>query len=258
LGEILEYSWLAVTVLLFVWAARLVGAGLARTYPILASFLLLSIVQQLLGLFLYRSEQFGSSSDVYAQFWFVSRVVTFTLYFCILAEISNRMLKGYQGFQSLGRLVMYAGLSGIFVLVMAMIVVSPSHDPRTLWFVEERTLFFGLTLVFLLLVSFAAYFHLTPPRNIRILFAVFGLLFTSEVALQTLQEYFGYPRPSGFDVARQLVHVGCFLAGAIAFSRVGEEQPAALPWLNVDEETVTELTQQLESYNDTLMKVLRS
>jgi hypothetical protein len=260
--EILELLWLAAVAAHVVWAARLYSIGVIKQYPVLTSFLLFSVAQSGVGFLIYRYAAQGLASSAYAWFWVVSRLLTFTLYFCVLVEIGRRMLAGYRGFERLGQFVIFGSLAGVGALIALTVLLHSTTAVATLksfWFLEERSIYLGLTATALVLAAFGSYFRLRPPRNVQIMMTVFGVLFAGEAVLWSLRGHFGNMGSSPFDLFGQLLYLVCPIAGAWAFSKAGEQQLWKVQFKPVmDAETEAVLAEKLSSYNQTLLRVLRS
>ncbi len=259
-SEILTYGWAAACFLQVGWAVRLWRLGLVRHYPALATFLVLATGSSLVGYFLF----VYAERTLYGWFFVTSQPVTWALYLCVLMEVFNRAVAGYGGLQKLSRLATYGIAVGVGVLVLGIVILDSTGNlpvSRLIgpWNRAERGIYLGLTIFCLALAAFIAYFPLSVPKNVRVVFAVFGLLFAGQVGLDALHAELG----RSFNEVRKSItfffFIPFWLAGLLAFSKAGETVPAAATarW-RLDERQETMLTARLRSFNETLVRALRS
>ena len=270
-AQVLEYSWWAACLLQAGWAARLWRLGLARRYPSLLTFLVFVTVSSLAGYFLFTYPQIrfslglrDLSPQVYSWFFVISQPITWALYLCVLIEVFNRAVAGYGGLQKLSRLATYGIAVGVGVLVLGIVILDSTGNLPVWrligpWNRAERGIYLGLTTFCLALAAFIAYFPLSVPKNVRVVFAVFGLYFAGQVCLDALHAQLG----RSFNEVRNNVtfffYIPCLLGGLLAFSRAGEEAPASAgPRWRLDERQGAMLTARLRSFNETLVRVIRS
>jgi hypothetical protein len=257
LAQIQGLFWAAIPVVCALWAALLTRFGLAARYPLLLAFLIGEIFLNISGYLVYRLA--GPRSELYIWFWSSSRVISSTLLFLVMLQVYQRLVDHYQGFRRLGQMVLYAALGVASAIVLGSLFLDPHTDLRSLpgfWIVEERSVYLALTAVALAVVGFAVFFRLVPPRNVLILFAVFGLLFIGQAFAWTLRSFLGWD----FRGVRVLVSSGlyffCLLGGTVAFSRAGE----SVSYIRSDvspERSKSGVARRLEEINQALLNVLR-
>lgn len=157
------------------WAARLRGLRLLSSYPSLALYLLFSTLSSLLVLtahYLYRG------SEAYGWFFVVTQPVGWTLLLCVVLEIYQRMIRGYEGLDRMGRLVMYGAVGALAVVLTFLLLLDKPDGAlgqwRNFWFRQERSVYLGLCGLSVVLAGFGAYFHLrvgrtthNPPEALR-------------------------------------------------------------------------------------------
>ena len=253
------------------WAVRLWRLGLARRYPSLLTFLGFATASSLVGYFLFADPQIrlslglrDMSPQVYSWFFITTQPIVWTLYVCVLLEVYDRVVAGYRGLQRLSQLAMYgiAGGAGVFVLATVVLDSSgnlPVSRSIAVWIRSERGISLGLTVFSLALVAFVAYFRLGVPNNVRIVFAVFGLLFAAQATLYTFHTQLGLTFREVRNSISFLIYIPCWLAGTLAFSKMGEIVPAAARIRGrLDEQHEAMLTAKLKSFNETLLRVLKS
>jgi hypothetical protein len=260
------YSWLFFAIAPVVWAFRVYLLGLWRKYPALLIFLvyvaLNPVVRQIISLSLFSE----SSQQLYRWFYFVGQPLWWLLSFLVVLDIYQRMLAGYRGFQRLGELAKYGALGTVALVVSVLIAAdSAGNGPGTLAvraiLVQQRGVYISLTVLCLLLASFAVVFHLSIPKNVQHVFGVFGIMFAGFAVLETLRAHLGNEVAQFHAVAGAVLHIGCMLTGAYLFSRAGEEVDAPVfghSVLALDTGTEAVLVGRLEGFNQLLLKVLRS
>jgi hypothetical protein len=148
------------------------------------------------------------------------------LSFLVLLQVYQRLVESYAGFQKLGQVVLYVAVGGASAVMLGSIFLGPGGNLQDLaffWILEERGVHLALTCVTLALLGFAVFFRLLPPRNVVILFAVFGLLFTGQTFAWALRDFFGWDFRGSRLLVSSTVYCICFLVGAVTFSRVGEQ-----------------------------------
>ena len=261
--EISDWIWAAVGVVELGWAARLWRLGLARSYPFLTSYLVFSAVHSAVSFAAYNT--WGRNSAAYGQLWAVTQPVLWVMLFCVVIEAYNHMLRGYEGLQRLGQWGSHIALGTVALIVLAMVVLDPPVDGAIspwgiFWVHQERSVYLGLTAICLVLVSVGAYYGLVISRNIATVFAVFGLFFLSQAGLLVFRDHLGAEFYRIRHTVTPILYIMWVIAGAVAFTRVGEERPAdetSAAWGGASG-TTGHLTQQLESVNQLLLRVLRS
>ncbi len=223
LSQIQGLFWAAIPVITVFWAIRLWRLDLAARYPLLLAFLIGEALLDVSGYLIYRIS--GSHSQLYIWFWPSSRVISSTLFFLVMLQVYQRLVESYEGFRTLGQVVLYAATGVSSAIVLGSLFLDPSTDLQSLpgfWIVEERSVYIALTAVALALLGFAVVFRLVPPRNVLILFAVFGLLFIGQASMWTLRNLLGWNFRGARVLVSSALYCFCFLGGALAFSRVGE------------------------------------
>ena len=261
--EIADWIWAAVRAVELGWAARLWQLGLVRGYPFLTSYLIFAAVHSIASFAAYHA--WGQNSVAYGWLWTVTQPVLWVMLFCVVIEAYNHMLKGYEGLQRLGQLGLNVALGTVALIVLVMVVLDPPVDGANsswgiFWIRQERSVYLALTAICLLLVSVGAYYGLVVSRNVATVFAVFGLFFLSQAGLLVFRDHLGAQFRTIRYTLVPILYIVWVLAGACAFTRVGEERP--------DEETEARwgdasctaghLARQLESVNQLLLRVLRS
>ena len=256
-ASLIDFITAAAVLVEIAWALKLWRTGLYRRYPVLFTFL----VAALLGTVgLYIVYYFYAASVVYGWWWVVFQPLTWTLYFCLLVEAHNRMLSGFEGFERLGQLLIYAASGTVGAVFLGMIFLETSRETwAQFWFLQERNVYVGLTVFALFLVGFGSYFRLAIPRNVKTLFAAFAMFFGAFSIILILAKMVVEPTEAVKKLLMAATYLLCIGFGAARFSRAGDEQPQSIRLQEpLNHEAEAELTSGLESLNNVLLRILRS
>ena len=217
---------LLASVLQAIWTLKLNRLQLMGTYRLLFVYLLTTAVMSALGLGLHELFLRSPSpvtASLYGWHFVVYQPLAWTLFFCLVVDLFRNVLSGFKGLQRLGELVMYVALAGAGAVFLAMIFRDLTVDTwRQFWLSGAGSVYFGLTLVCFLLVSFAAFFRLAVPRNVKVVFGTFGLVFVVEASLYPLPAVWAGLGPNETWLITSLVHLSCVAFGTFAFSAAGE------------------------------------
>jgi hypothetical protein len=257
-NRIQRFFWVAIPAVSVLWAVRLWLLGLASQYPLLGAFLIGEALLHMSGVFLYHLA--GARSQLYVWFWPVSQVISSTLSFLVLLQVFQRLVESYEGFRRLGQIVLYGSLGVASSIVLGSIFLDPNTDLQTLpgfWIVEERSVYFALTAVVLALLGFAVVFRLIPPRNVLILFAVFGLLFVGQALVWALRDFLGWEFRGSRTLVSSALYSVCLLGGTVTFSRLGEREVHSVHPGSASEGNEGKVARRLEEINQTLLNVFR-
>jgi hypothetical protein len=257
LARIHYYLWLASPAVYAVWAIRLFTLGLASRYPLLLTFFAADTVMNLGGYAVYN--RFGLESSVYRWYFIFSRTVYSTLLLLVLTEVYQRMIEGLAGLRRLGQLLATLALALAAFIVFGSLFLDSNALMRTIihfWIVQERSIFLSLSIFAVGLVGFAVYFHLSPPRNVLVILAVFGLSFVAQAFLRALLALLGDGFRPARDLLASLEQNLCFLAGALAFSKSGEQAQGPAPGL-ASPSRGSEAVDRLAAINRALMRAFR-
>jgi hypothetical protein len=255
----IQFFWALATVLLWaLWAVRLWQHGLARRYPLLLAFLVGETLLGLSGILISRSA--GTRSLFYMWFWSISRFVSSTLLFLVMVQIYQKLVERYEGFRRLGQIVLYCTL-GVAAAIVLGSIWSASHTAlqtiEGFWIVEERSVYFALTAVALILLGFAVFFRLVPSRNVLILFGTFGLLFVGETFVWALWGFWGPDFRRIQPLLSTALYFFCIFGGFAAFSPAGERAGSASSRGPQVQSTGGGVAHRLEQINQALLNVFR-
>ena len=207
-----------------VWAARLRDLRLLSRYPSLALYLLFSILSSAVVL---SAHVYHADSEAYGWLFVVAQPVGWTLLLCVVLEVYQRMIDGYDGLHRFGRLMMY-GAVGTLAVVLTFLLLLDKPDGalgqwRNFWYRQERSVYFGLCLLSVLSRRFSEpIFSCALERTLLSCLPFSGALFAGQALVLIVAEHFG-GLVQWKNVVLPLLHGSCLLGGAVAFSRRGEE-----------------------------------
>ena len=237
------------------WALNLWRTGLYGRYPALLSFIVITSAGTIGSYIVHQPE-----SVIYGWWWVVLQPLTWALFFSLLVEAYTRMLSGYEGFERLGQLLIYAASGMVGVVFLGMMFLETSRESwAQFWFLQRRSVHIGLTVFTLFLVGFGSYFRLAIPRNVKTLFTAFAVLFGSVSMILILADMMGEPIKAVQRPVMAAAYLLCIGFGAARFSLAGEERPQPVGFQEpLTDEAEAELTSGLESLNSVLLRLLRS
>ena len=260
--EMNNWIWASVWVVELGWATRLWQLGIARNYPFLTTYLVFSAAHSSASFLAMRV--WGQNSPAFAWLWMTTQPVLWTLLFCVVMEGYNRMLSPYKGLRRLGELGTYGALGAVSVVILGMIILDPVGDGTPavwsrFWMHQERSVFLALASVCFLLAFIGVYYRLVVPRNILLLFSVFGLIFVTQAVLLIFRNYLEPTFRGIKDLHSASLYIACILGGTFTFSLAGEKhaEDAEAGW-GADAATARVVTRWLEDVNEALLRVLRS
>ena len=241
-----------------IWALKLRRLQLVRTYRVLFVYLLTTAVMSVMGLALhlqYLDAPSRATANVYGWHFVVYQPLAWTLFFCLVVELFRNVLAGLTGLQRLGEIVMNVVLVGAGVVFLAMIFLDLTVDTwNQFWQSSYTSVYFSLTLVCFLLVSFAAFFRLAVSRNVKVVFATFGLVFVVEASLFLLPAVWEGLGAEEKRLITSLVHVGCVAVGTFAFTAAGETVAGGRP----GPQEAAGASAALRNFSGSLSRILRS
>ena len=239
------------------WAGRLWHSGLHRRYPTLVAFLVITAAGSLGS---HVVHHLYPGSVVYGWWWVVFQPLNWALYFCLIVEAHTRMLSGLEGFERLGQLLIYTAYGMVGVVFLGMMFLETSRESwAQFWFLQQRSVYIGLTIFTLFVVGFGSYFRLAIARNVKTLFIAFAMLFGSLSIILILADMIGEPVQSAGASLMAVTYLLCIGFAAARFSPTGEERPQVMVLEGpLTHEAETELTGGLQSLNNLLLRLLRS
>lgn len=258
-----EALWLGVPILASIWAIKLWRLSLIRRYPILFAYLALIAPLQFGGYYLYSSGLTVWQQKAYNLFWVIITPLYWALWFGVTFEVYGHMLEKYAGVRKLGKIVLYVGLGMVAFVVAALMYSDPYKIPdlnrwKSLWLKQEQGVLLAIAALVFVLLMFKKVFGLTVPRNVQLVFATFGLYFAGVAALMVVRTYLGPGFRPFRDLMGLVLDASCLAVGAALFSRAGEAELTAGEPDDLRPAMASRAAEQLQSFNDRLVRVLNT
>src|SRR5581483_500205 len=238
-------------------SVKLVYTGLYLRYRALFAYLIFR--------FLYTGALFfvftNSATAGYQRFWILTEPVIWLFYVLMVIELYSLVLERHRGLYTLGRWVLYAGLS-VSVLISGLALLpqlSGGTAQRSLllpyYYAIERGVDFSLFLFLILILLWLTRYPVPLSRNVLVHSMAFSILFLSNTAGVLAQTILGknmLPYLSRFVLG---IGAACILIWLFFLTPKGEEVRLSLPIFGPEHEK--RILNQLEALNSTLLKVSR-
>ena len=235
-------------------AARLLHFRLSSRYPVLFSYLIVSVVLSLVFSVL------SIKSHAYYWAYIVAQPVSWCAAALAVREMFALIFRDYPGLQTVGRWALYGALtlSVAVSTVLAGAFHASSGGPGSqglvyaLWL--DRSIAVALTVTIGLLILFLSRYPLHLDRNTYVASGFFSAMFLATVAVKLLDSISTDLYVVYADYAEVAFATICF-AGWGLMLRPAEQPVRARAAINKPEEA--ELLQQLESLNQILSRSVR-
>lgn len=259
-----EAAWYGSFALDLIFATRLVQLRLAARYPLLFVYLLLTIGRDSALMALLRSGARVLGHNGYNAVYIFTQPLIWGAYFLVIVELYSRMLDEYPGVRRLGRIVMVSGLAlvGLTAGILVVFDRPAGFDPwpfLSQLALQQRTAYFCLGALTLLLLFFVAHYRLPVNRNVWVLYACFGGFFLINSSLYALRRYFGVAFQPWRDLVGAMAYALALAGSVLMISRTGEteKRPISVMWGRRDPRLEAALSAQLQGFNQVLVKALR-
>ncbi len=230
-----------------IWAWRIYAADLTSRYRFLFALLCWFVVSFLIMAPLAYSIGRGG---LYRYALITADGVLWVLWVCVLLEVATLTVEPYDGFVRLGQKLVNGCLFLSGVALVGLWTLAPPEMVASLfdfWRFEAVVVFGSLSLICIIFAVFAAYFRLTPPPNVKVIYGIVSAVLIGNVVTGIIG------RGSEVFYLDLALHFVAFLAGALAFSPALENSRTAPP-PSVASGVVA--VQQLEGMNQTLLRLL--
>jgi hypothetical protein len=261
--SLVEALWLGAQLLATIWAVRIWRLSLVRRYPVLFTYLVLVAPIQFVGFFLYFSGLSIWHQKAYNLFWVVFTPCHWVLWFGVVFEVYGHMLEKYAGVRKLGKIVFYGGLAGVALIVAALLYSDPYKIPdlnrwKSFWLKQEQGVCLAIAALVFILLLFKKMFRLTVSKNVQLVFATFGLYFAGIAALVVVRSYVGPHFRPVRDLMSMILYAVCLALGGAFFSRAGEAEAEGPGNNALAPERAARAAEQLQTFNDRLVRVLNA
>ena len=236
---------------------KLFSTGLYRRYRALFAYLLFR--------FFYTSSLVLVFQDprtaAYQRFWVLTEPIIWLFYVMLVIELYSLVLEKHRGLYTLGRWVLYLGLS-VSILISGLTLfpqLTGGRAQRSLvmayYFAIERGVDFSLFIFLLVILLWLTRYPVPLSRNVVVHSIAFSVLFLSNTASVLLRTILGYDATAYLNTFLLAIGAACILMWLLFLTRKGEEVRVSLPVFGPEHEE--RILSQLEAINKTLLRVSR-
>jgi len=198
-------------------------------------------------------------SQLYLKFWVITSPMTWAFYFVVVLELYRLVLEKHKGLYTLGRWAMYFGMTvsvGLSVLTL-FLRIKPAQRSKVLsyFFPIDRGVTLCLVIFLLLMLFLISRYPVRLSHNVILHSTLYTVFFLSSALGVILSDVFGLQNYGNVNLATTIVSCACVYCWLFFLSPKGEEVKVNLPHLGPEHEE--RLLQQLDSLNETLLKVAR-
>ena len=236
---------------------KLVFNGLYKRYRALFAYLVFRFCYTATLLFVFTS----SRTAAYGWFWIFTEPVIWLFYVLVVIELYSLVLERHRGLYTLGRWVLYCGLS-VSVLISGLALL-PQLTGGTVqrsrllpyYYAVERGIDFSLFLFLILILLWLTRYPVPLSRNVVVHSLAYSILFLSNTAGVLVRTIFGMEVNPYLDRFTLGIGACCILIWLFFLTPQGEEVRVSLPIFGPEHEE--RILKQLEALNSTLLKVSR-
>jgi hypothetical protein len=252
--RLLEFLVLAACLLTSI---KLTYNGLYGRYRALFAYLIFRFFYTGALLFAFQSTQ----STSYLWFFILTEPAIWIFYVLIVIELYSLVLEKHRGLYTLGRWVLYGGLS-LSLLISGLSLLpelsggTSQRSPVISYYVAiERGVDFSLLIFLLLILLWLTRYPVPLSRNVLVHSVAYTFLFLSNTAGLLVRVIFGFTLAVPLNTLFLGIGAVCILIWLIFLTPRGEEVRVNLPSFGPEHEK--RVLSQLEALNKTLLKVSR-
>ena len=241
----------------FLTSIKLVWSGLYQRYRALFAYLIFRFFYTFALLFFFQR----TNSAAYTWFWVFTEPVIWLFYVLVVIELYSLVLEKHRGLYTLGRWVLYGGLS-LSVLISGLTLLprlsgGVSQRSRLLpaYYAIERGVDFSLLIFLLVILLWLTRYPVPLSRNVLVHGLAYSILFLSNTAGLLARVIFGLDLSSSVNTFLVGIGAACILFWLLFLTPRGEQVRVSLPVFGPEHEE--RILNQLESLNKTLLKVTR-
>lgn len=238
-------------------SVKLVYSGLFRRYRALFAYLVFRFFYTSALVFVFTSPRSGG----YQWFWILTEPVIWLFYVLVVIELYSLVLERHRGLYTLGRWVLYGGLS-LSVLISGLTLVpqlsggaAQSSRLMPYYLAIERGVDFSLLIFLLLILLWLTRYPVPLSRNVLVHSLAYSILFLSNTAGLLARVIFGFDLSGSVSTFFLAIGAACILIWLVFLTPAGEEVRVSLPIFGPEHEE--RILNQLEALNKTLLKVSR-
>ncbi len=238
-------------------SGKLLFNGLARRYKALFAYLVFRFLYTGAILFFFTN----SSTAAYQRFWVLTEPAIWLFHVLVVMELYSLVLEKHRGLYTLGRWVLYGGLSvSLLISGLALIPELSGGAPQSsrllpYYFAIERGVDFSLLIFLLVILLWLTQYPVPLSRNVLVHSLAYTVLFLSNTAGLLIRVILGYNLSTPVTIFALGVGAACILMWLIFLTPKGEEVRLSLPSFGPEHEQ--RILSQLEALNKTLLKVSR-
>jgi hypothetical protein len=238
-------------------AIKLLHTRLYKRYKALLSYVIFRFFYTSALLFVFKNPK----SAAYGWFWIFTEPVIWLFHTLIVIELYSLILEKHKGLYTLGRWVLYAGLS-VSILISGLALLpqlsggaAQSSHLLPYYFAIERGVDFSLLLFLLLILLWLTRYPVPLSRNVVVHSVVYSILFLSNTAGVLGRVIFGFNLSGSLSTFVLGVGAVCIFTWFFFLTPKGEEVRISLPLFGPEHEE--RILNQLDALNKTLLKVSR-
>lgn len=236
---------------------KLVYTGLYRRYRALFYYLVFRFFYTSSIVFIFKDFR----TAAYQRFWIYTEPIIWLFYVMLVIELYSLVLEKHRGLYTLGRWVLYLGLS-VSILISGLALfpqLAGGRIQRSLlmpyYYAIERGVDFSLFIFLLVILLWLTRYPVPLSRNVVVHSVAFSILFLSNTASVLLRTILGYNAIGYLNTFLMAIGAACILIWLVFLTRKGEEVRVSLPVLGPEHEE--RILSQLEAINKTLLRVSR-
>lgn len=236
---------------------KLLSNGLYRRYRALFAYLVFRFFYTAAILFIFKT----AKTAAYGWFWIFTEPLIWLFYVVVVIELYSLVLERHRGLYTLGRWVLYGGLS-VSVLISGLTLLpqlsgGTAQRSRLLpyYYAVERGVDFSLFLFLILILLWLTRYPVPLSRNVLVHSVVYSILFLSNTAGVLVRTILGRDVASYISPFFLGIGAACILIWLLFLTPKGEEVRMSLPTFGPEHEE--RILNQLEALNKTMLKVSR-
>jgi len=236
---------------------KLTYNGLYHRYKALFAYLVFRFFYTCALLFVFRNTR----SFSYLWFFLLTEPAIWIFYVLVVIELYSLVLERHRGLYTLGRWVLYGGLS-LSLLISGLALLpelsgGKQQQSRVLpyYVAIERGVDFSLLIFLLLILLWLTRYPVPLSRNVLVHSVAYTFLFLSNTAGLLVRVIFGFTLTGPVNTLFLGIGAVCILMWLIFLTPKGEDVRVNLPSLGPEHEK--RILSHLDALNKTLLKVSR-
>lgn len=236
---------------------KLLWTGLYRRYQAFFAYLAFRFFYTLALLFVFTDTR----SAKYGWFWILTEPIIWIFYVLVVVELYSLILEKHKGLSTLGRWVLYVGLS-ISILISGLTLLPQLTGGRAqrshllpYYFAIERGVDLSLLIFLLLILLWLTRYPVPLSRNVVVHSVAYSILFLSNTGGLLARVIFGFSPSNSLDAFFMAIGAVCILLWLILLTPKGEDVRVSLPVFGPEHEE--RILSQLDALNKTLLKASR-